>query len=138
VTFRDFQVADSKKAAFQTHVTNFTKEGATIENFLIVGQSQGNANTEANYYNGSIGVITPRTSGFYVKNVRFQNFKTDMVLVGVCSECSTTVTTSSKNSFFSQIQILNSLDFTYLKWQGSHRDIVWDTDGSLTGVSGGA
>jgi hypothetical protein len=110
VTFRDFQVADSKKAAFQTHKTNFTKEGATIENFLIVGQSQGNANTEANYYNGSIGVITPRTNAFYVKNVRFQNFKKDMVLVNVCSECQHKKNTiaSSKNSFFSQIQILNS------------------------------
>jgi hypothetical protein len=61
-------VADSKFAGFQSHKTNLTKDGARIQNYLIVGKSRGNANPD-NYYIDSRAIIAPRTDGFMASNV---------------------------------------------------------------------
>jgi hypothetical protein len=50
-------------AGFQAHKTNFTKEGAMLDNALIVGKSNENAAAES-YYDNSRGLIVPRTNGF--------------------------------------------------------------------------
>ncbi len=68
VLFKNIMVADSKLAGFQSHKTNLTKEGAVIENYLIVGKSKGNANYDA-YYIDTRAIIAPRTDGFLATNV---------------------------------------------------------------------
>jgi hypothetical protein len=41
--FRNFKTADNKLAGFDSFLTNLTKEGAYLEDWLIVGQSNGNS-----------------------------------------------------------------------------------------------
>lgn len=84
--FLNFQVVDSVKAGFQTHITNYTSTDSSIENWVIVGRSTGNAAPLA-YHLNSRGIITPRTDGFTAKNVQFFNFDTGMSILQSCSEC---------------------------------------------------
>jgi len=83
--FRNFVILDSFRAGFQIHQSNYTKEDVVLENSIIVGRSTGNANTLAFHLN-SRGVILPRTDGFVVRNVAFNNFGTGMILFESSSE----------------------------------------------------
>jgi hypothetical protein len=39
IRFSNIMVADSKLAGFQSHLTNRSRDGAIIDNYLIVGKS---------------------------------------------------------------------------------------------------
>jgi len=51
-----------------------------LDDWLIVGVSQGNPNPD-DYYDETRGIIAPRTNGLHVKNIRFYNFKSNMILL---------------------------------------------------------
>lgn len=74
VVFRDMMIADSKMAGFQAHLTNYSREGTTLQNIIFVGKSNNNVNINPRYYNNSRGIITPRSNGFYSKNIEFYNY----------------------------------------------------------------
>lgn len=61
-------------------MTNLTKEGAKIEDWLIVGRSNNNAEEKA-YYDETRAIIAPRTNGFYIDNVRVYNFEDNMIIL---------------------------------------------------------
>jgi hypothetical protein len=84
--FKNMLVADSKVAGFQSHKTNLTRDGAIVENFVIVGKSRGNANPDS-FYQGARAIIAPRTDGFYVRDVKIYNFGPNMTLLQSCSLC---------------------------------------------------
>lgn len=80
IIFRNMKIADSKHAGFEAYKTNYTTEGVSVENFMIVGKSN-NPETSENFYLESRGIIAPRTNGLSVTNVRFYNFDEDMILL---------------------------------------------------------
>lgn len=46
--------------------------------------------------------------------------------------------TGGKNTFFNNLTFFNSTNANFLFWEKNRREIFWDTDGSLTNVTGGA
>jgi hypothetical protein len=39
IKFKNFKAADNKRAGFDSYLTNVTKEGGYVEDWLIVGKS---------------------------------------------------------------------------------------------------
>lgn len=75
-------IADSHLAGFQAHKANYSSEGATLDNALIVGKSIGNPITKTA---GSRALIVPRTNGFLASNIKLYNFGSDTALIESCS-----------------------------------------------------
>lgn len=46
--------------------------------------------------------------------------------------------TGGKNTHFRGIKIVNSASARIIKWNNFRREIFWDLDGSLTGITAGA
>ena len=55
------------------YLTNRTDEYVVLRNSIIVGKSAGNSATDGELVN-TRGLITPRTDGFLVDGVHFENF----------------------------------------------------------------
>ncbi|KAM3144741.1 hypothetical protein pb186bvf_003050 [Paramecium bursaria] len=136
VTFDDIMIADSGVTGFQSHLTNFTQLGATLQNALIVGQS-GNADLSVT---GFRALIVPRTNGFTAKNIAAYNFPANSVILQSCSQCEfkDIAVVGGKNTNFSNIAIHNSNDANLIEWNNFQREIFWDLDGSITQITGGA
>jgi len=68
---------------------------------LIIGKSVGNP-AAAEFYDGSRGIIVPRTNGFLAKNIKLYNFGANQILVESCSQCGNSKfwVTGGKNSHF--------------------------------------
>lgn len=77
-------IADSGFSGFQSHKTNFSEEGEVLDNALIVGRSNGNANP-FDYYNGTRAIVVPRTNGFLAKNIKIYNYGNNSALIESCS-----------------------------------------------------
>ena len=115
-------IASSKIAGYQQHKANFSAEGTTIRNFVIVG-SQTNT-----------GLIVPRTNGFLADTVRFANFQGTSTLNELCSACNNYLVwvTGGKNTHFKGIKMINSASARIIHW-----NIFWDLDGTLTNLPTG-
>jgi len=60
----------------------------TLQNSVIVGYSAGNAPLDIdNTLRETRGLITPRTDGFKVVNLKFVNFGATMTPLKACSKC---------------------------------------------------
>ena len=55
------------------YLTNRTDELVVLRNSIIIGKSIGNSATDGELEN-TRGLITPRTDGFLVDGVHFENF----------------------------------------------------------------
>ncbi|CAD8206675.1 unnamed protein product [Paramecium pentaurelia] len=128
VLIENVLIASSKIAGYQQHKANFSAEGTTIRNFVIVG-SQTNT-----------GLIVPRTNGFLADTVRFANFPGTSTLIESCSACNNYLVwvTGGKNTHFKGIKIINSASARIIHWNNFRREIFWDLDGTLTNIPTGA
>ncbi|CAD8161606.1 unnamed protein product [Paramecium octaurelia] len=139
IYFKDIMIADSRYAGFQSHKTNYSYEGAVLDNALIIGKSIYNAQPDA-YYQGSRAIIVPRTNGFLAKNIRMFNFGNYSALIESCSTCWHDLmwVQGGKNTHFMNLRAYNSDQAHRIYWQKHRREIFWDIDGSFTNIDGGA
>jgi hypothetical protein len=133
VVFRGFRVAESRgSAAFQLHRCNITQVGVTIIDWLIVGKTISSS-LEASAYSGSVAIVTPRTNGFFVSNIRVHNFGSGTAVFQACSQCSNSWVWSvlSVHVKFEKIVLVGCELALIVKWNAIRRQIFWDLDGSL-------
>lgn len=85
-------------------------------------------------------MIVPRTNGFLADTIHFVNFPASSTIIESCSACSNYLVwvTGGKNTHFKGIKIVNSPDARIIHWNNFRREIFWDLDGSLTGITTGA
>ncbi|CAK63336.1 unnamed protein product (macronuclear) [Paramecium tetraurelia] len=140
IYFKDIMIADSKFAGFQAHKGNFSTEGAVLDNAVIIGKSNHNANPDDTYYDGSRAMVVPRTNGFLAKNIRIYNYGSNTALIESCSVCWNVKlwVQGGKNTQFFNVKAYHSDTANRIFWQKHRREIFWDQDGSISGVSGGA
>ena len=140
VEFRNFLIADNRLAGFQISRTNYTRiDQAFINGAIIVGKT-GNVDSDDSRYRNSVGMITPRTDFFLVKNVSFYNFNSSLGMAAIksCSKC-----------WHPKLKITGGkiTKFTGLTFKGVDQKVLWeplstkkeifiDLDGSLTSVAG--
>jgi hypothetical protein len=79
MVFENFYLLDNKQSGFNVHLTNRTDEEVVLKNSIIVGKSLGNFATDGELER-TRGLITPRTDGFRVEGVHFENFDKKMTV----------------------------------------------------------
>jgi hypothetical protein len=125
-------------AGIEYSVSGNTPDGtAQINGALIIGYSEnaGQETLDASFH----GIITPRSEGFQVNNVRFYYFdKNNMAALGSCSHCmfSSSTDSGARTVKFSGIYF-DSTVAKKIRYQYPWRAIYQDTDGTLTGNKGG-
>ena len=85
----------------------------------------------------SRGIIGPRTENFQIHNVKFYNFDVaDKGAIGTCSHCFSAPSTDSgartltvSNLYFDPASVTAKI-----RYQEPFREIIYDIDGSLTGL----
>lgn len=105
-----------------------------MRNSLIVGKSIGNPADDADLEN-TRGLITPRTDGFSVENVHFENFEKTMTVFKSCSFCFhfKKWVQGGKLTKFTGITYAGITSTKKIFWENWRREIYEDLDGSLTG-----
>ncbi|CAK78473.1 unnamed protein product (macronuclear) [Paramecium tetraurelia] len=106
----------------------------------LLGRSNGNANPDITYYDGSRAMVVPRTNGFLAKNIRIYNYGSNSALIESCSVCWNVKlwVQGGKNTQFINVNAFNSDSANRIFWQKHRREIFWDQDGSISKVAGGA
>lgn len=70
VIFKDFLLADNYHTGFQSHLTNFTSEGLTFQDSIVIGRTATNSESiDFHTKAKSSAIITPRTDEFLAKNI---------------------------------------------------------------------
>ena len=119
----------------EVELVNAVENGyAKIDGALIIGRSE-NADQLTNS-TPSHGIIGPRTENFQVHNVKFYNFDVaGKAAFGTCSHCFSPPSTDSggrtltvNNIYFDQSVKIR------IRYQVPYREIIYDMDGSLTGL----
>jgi len=136
VKFNNFKTADNKLAgiefeeAHEFYLGDIETTG--IYDALVIGRSN---NTEAAMNGASPhGVITPRTDGFSMRNIRFHNFDFgSAAAIGDCSHCFHEKPTDSG----ARTVRISNMTFTNvnkrIKYQMPFKGIFKDLDGTTTG-----
>ena len=107
---------------------------AMVNGALIIGRSN-NADDMTNNAS-SHGIIGPRTENFQVHNVKFYNFDiSGKAALGTCSHCFSAPSTDSGGRTLT----VSGLYFdpsvkVKIRYQEPWREIIYDIDGSLTGL----
>ena len=104
----------------------------SVNNSVIIGQSQANFFNNSSNYTGMAGVITPRTGQINFTDVRFYNFPPHTTSIVTCSKCNSNWFTNVGNEIFLRKVRFSSIDGKFLSMLGQQRDIVYDMDGSLS------
>lgn len=133
ITFNNFTVAESYRSGFEFYQANFTKEAPVINNSVIIGQSNGNANSNTTNYTNMSAVITGRSGVWNLTNIRVYNFPVGTVLQ-TCRFCDDALfyTNLGTEVFIKQLTLTN-VTSKLLKMIGPlKRDVIYDTDGSLS------
>lgn len=133
MVFENFYLVDNKQSGFNIYLTNRTDEEVILRNSIIVGRSLGNAASDGELMT-TRGLITPRTDGFRVVNVHFENFANTMTVFKSISfgwHFKKWVT-GGKLTRFSGISYAK-VSSNKMFWENWRREIYEDIDGSLTG-----
>jgi hypothetical protein len=86
--FENFTIAETKRAGIEFYRTNLTEELVIARDMAIIGESTGNPpDNFAATLDGARGVIGPRTSGIKITDIRFYNFRSNMVILETCAFC---------------------------------------------------
>ena len=134
IVFDSFKVADNILAGIEVEITNKINDGyAQVYNSLIIGYSD-NAE-DLTMRSPSKGVIGPRTENFSVFNSRFNNFdKGGKAALGTCSHCFSPQTTDSGGRTLTVSQLSFNKTTQRVRYPDPMREIIYDIDGSLTGL----
>ena len=134
--FHNFKTADNILAGIEVSMTTFIPidDYCKVVGGLIVGKS---ANAEDDLNNASPhGIIGPRSEYFRVDGTKFFNFNFNNAAVfGDCSHCWHPASTDQGARTISTINL--TIDSSVTKrvlWQYPFRGIIWDMDGTLTGL----
>lgn len=114
-------------------MANFTRDMPSVNNSIIIGQSQTNmANSTVNYTNGMAGAITPRSGQSNITNTRFYNYPAGSVMFKTCAFCddSELFTNLGTELFIKNVTFTN-VNGNYLFMIGMKRDVIYDLDASL-------
>jgi hypothetical protein len=105
----------------------------SVNNSIIIGQSQLNFNSNSSNYTGMAGVITPRAGQSNLTSVRFYNFPPGTTSVITCAKCNNYnyFTNVGTEVFFKKVSFA-SIDGQSVSMYGDRRDIIYDLDGSLS------
>lgn len=139
VIFNNFTVAENYQSGFEFYIANFTKEPPLVNNSAIIGKSTGYANSNpTNYSNGMSAVITGRSGSYNLTNIRFYNYPSGSVLVKTCRLCDDPlVYTNLGTELFVKQWSLTQVSGKFLFMIGMKRDVIYDTDGSLSSAFDG-
>ena len=117
----------------QFYRSDFTKQVVEARNFAIIGVTQNNAPTDLSVFNGARGVIGPRTSGWKMSYVRFYNFPVGTTVMQTCSKCDNILLyTNAAQEYLVDNIIMTNVSGNYLFMNGHKREIIYDTDASLS------
>jgi hypothetical protein len=135
VRFENFKVSDNILAGIEVELTDNMVDGyAMVNGALIIGRSN-NADEMTNNA-PSHGIIGPRTENFQVHNVKFYNFDiAGKAALGTCSHCFSAPSTDSggRTLTTSGLYFDPSVKIK-IRYQEPWREIIYDIDGSLTGL----
>jgi len=138
VRFVNIKAVDNVRAGIEVSLTREIWDGyAQINKALIVGLSTNNAWEPAISFNQR-GIITPRSDNFSVFDVSFYNFtntgSVKKAAIGTCSRCEDPLATDSgaRTVTFSGLSFNNCPNKVI--YNTPYRDILYDLDGSLTGL----
>ena len=133
--FINFKIADNILAGIEVELSNTLVDGyARVDNALVVGYTE-NAD-DFTMSSDSRGIIGPRTENFLVNNVRFYNFdKAGKAALGTCSHCFSLPSTDSggRTLTVSNLFFASSVS-RRIHYQAPRREIIYDKDGTLTGL----
>ena len=129
IDFIGIFILDIISIGIQISDTRYTYiDGIRLLNSMIIGGLN---------INGIYGLITPRTDNFFVSNITFLSFLTNYsAAIYTCSKCVSFLTNGGHTIKFQSIFFINVLQRILLG--GYKKDIIWDLDGSLTGIIGEA
>lgn len=138
VTFKNFKIADSRIAGIEFSFIEDVADGdANISGGIIVGNTYLNDDDDAIKGSTVWGFIGPRTENFTMSDVRFYNFDfQNSSAIGTCSHCFHPASTDSGGRTFT----VRNLTFDAatvprrINWGFPYREIIYDLDGSLTGL----
>ena len=115
---------------FAKIVINQLTDDPTMTNSLIVGRLDLLPNSNL----GKFGIFAPQGEYFYVSNATFVNYGTTAVLTG-CNSC-LSAEMMAQGAFTARYEGLKFVNSTLrVKWMETKKEILWDLDGSLAGVS---
>ena len=83
VLFSNFTLAENRHAGMEFFQTDLTNHNVVAEDMAIIGQTSNNAESVS----GAKGVIMPRSSKWYLNNIRFYNFPSGTLAMETCSGC---------------------------------------------------
>ena len=79
------------------------------------------------------GAITGRSGSYNLSNVRFHNYPAGSVVLKTCRFCdSPTKYTNLGTDVYLKAVTFNQVSGKYLKMLGTKRDVIFDTDGSMS------
>jgi hypothetical protein len=140
VRFENFKVSDNLLAGIEVELTKRLADGyAKIDGALVIGYSELAEDltfTNKDIEGPSFGVIGPRTEGFQIHNARFYNFnQADKAAIGTCSHCFAAPSTDSGGRTLTVKGLKFDASTTIkVRFQIPNREIIYDIDGSLTGL----
>ncbi len=131
----NFKVADNLLAGIEFEKANYVGDGhAQINGAVVIGRSL-NADSVTNS-TPLHGIITPRSDGLRVINLRFYNFDVgNMSAIGSCSHCwfPTIADSGARTTKFWNLYFDKSVKIK-IRYQEPYMDIFQDMDGTLTGL----
>ena len=102
----------------------------TASNSRIIGAFP---TAEASSINsGSVGIKTPKSDGWNMVDMKFYNFKSNMLILATCSGCSPTGFINTPKEFTVENTYYHNISGSYLSLGGLQRDMVHDLDGSFS------
>lgn len=68
-------------------MANYTQEMISVNNSVIIGQTQTNVEIDASNYTGMAAFITPRSGRINITNTRLYNYPINTIAIVTCSQC---------------------------------------------------
>lgn len=134
VVFQNFTVGENYRSGFEFHLANFTRKPPLVIDSAVIGKSQTNAAVVGtNYTLGMSGIMTPKTGVTNFTNIRFYNFPAGSILIQTCVLCDDPLkyTNLGTEIILKQLTLTNVVG-KLLFMIGLKRDVIYDTDGSLS------
>jgi hypothetical protein len=138
VRFENFKVADNILAGIEVELSDNVADGyAMVHGAIVIGRSD-NADFLTNEA-PSHGIIGPRTENFQLHNVRFYNFDiAGKAAIGTCSHCFAAPSTDSGARTLTTSKLSFDNVLIKIRYQEPWREILYDQDGTLTGLGAGS
>ena len=131
--FENFTIAENVMAGMEFYRTNRTSEKVIARDMAIIGRSRTHPPSDPSQLDKASGVITPRTSGWEMEDIRFYNFDGDMVITETCSKCDIVyLFTNTAQTYEVQKIEYHNITSKKLLMNGLQRDIIYDLDGSFS------